>query len=146
MAKESPLPPKKSDISWTVHVPGWFRTYGSMTKEDRAAQKEYAGESVDLVWSTPPVSDADVGKKYWLEAQEGTHSFAKWLLERKNNVRRWSRLMRVGKSELKALFKPRRSLYERMLPTVRKNWFFLRDSGCTRRTVKFVAQANDETR
>jgi len=140
MENERPLPPKKTELCWKVKVPGWTRTYGSMSEEDRLAQKEYSGECIDLVWSIPPVSDADVGKKYWEEALEGTYSFSSWLSERKSNVSRWSRLMRVGRSELRALFKPRRSLYETFRSPVRKNWFFLRDIGRSRRNIKFVAK------
>jgi hypothetical protein len=40
MEKERPLPPKKNDLSWQVKLPGWNRTYGSMSKEDRVNQRE----------------------------------------------------------------------------------------------------------
>jgi hypothetical protein len=142
MEKERPLPPAKSDLSWHVRVPGWVRTYGSMTKADRALQKVYTGESVDHVWSTPPVKLRDLGEKYWLEVKDGTFAFSSWLEERKVSTYRWSRLMGVGRKALSVLFKPRKSLFYRWPRPIRKSWFFIRDVSTVRRNIKFVAAAN----
>jgi len=141
MEKERPLPPKKSHLSWAVQVPGWRRTYGSQTREDRDAQKQYAAESVDVVWSTVPVSELDLDAKYRNEVKEGTFAFSTWLEERKRSYLRWSRLMGVGKKEFNSLFKPRKSLFFRWPRPIRRSWFFIRDAASVRRNIKFVANS-----
>jgi len=142
MEKEHPLPPKKSHISWNVRVPGWKRTYGSMRKEDHLQQVVYNSESVDWVWCTPPTMTDALESSYRYEVKEGTFAFSSWLNERKCSIRRWSRLMGVSRTELKALFKPRKSLLFRWPKTGRRCWFFIRDVEAPRRNIKFSAQAN----
>jgi hypothetical protein len=156
MEKERPLPPKKSDLSWHIFVPGWRRTFGSMTEEDREAQKQYAAESVDVVWSTVPVSAPDLEAAYRYEVKEGTFSFSTWLNEYKNSTRRWSRLMGVGRRRcfhqsncsshckgegLNGLFRPRKSLFFRWPKPIRRSWFFISDVATVRRNIKFVANS-----
>jgi len=137
MEKEHPLPPKKNDLSWQVKLPGWSRTYGSMGKEDRVNQREYAAAAVDVVWSTPPVTNADLEVEYRNEVKEGTFSFSTWLAERKAQVGKWSGLLRVGRKELRVLFKPSRRLFDRWPRPMSKSWFFVRDESASRRFVKF---------
>jgi len=141
MEKERPLPPKKSDLSWSVVVPGWRRTFGTMSKEDRDAQKQYAAESVDVVWSTVPVSERGLEEAYRAEVKEGTFAFSSWLDERKRSYLRWSRLMGVGKKEFSTLFKPRASLFFRWPRPVRRRWFFISDTASVCRSIKFVASS-----
>jgi hypothetical protein len=142
MEKENPLPPKRTDISWQVQVPGWYRTYGYIDKSSRELQKVYRGESTELVWSTPPVHSSGVGKMYWEECQDGTFHFSRYLCERKEKARFWGRLAGLGTRALREFLTPRRSLFYRYGLPVRKSWFFLRDVGRLRRNVKFVAAAN----
>jgi hypothetical protein len=143
MEKERPLPPKKGDLSWQVRLPGWSRTYGSMSKEDRVLQREYAAEAVDVVWSTPPVVGNDLELAYRDEVKEGTFAFSTWLAERKSQSGRWSRLLRVGRGELRVLFKPKKSLFYRWPRPQAKSWFFVRDGAAPRRPVKFVPSTRE---
>jgi hypothetical protein len=92
---------------------------------------------VDVVWSTPPVVNTDLETLYREEVKEGTFAFSTWLAERKSQVGRWSRLLRVGRSELKSLFKPRKSLFYRWPRPPKRSWFFVRDGAGLRRPVKF---------
>nr|UJQ92002.1 MAG: putative RNA-dependent RNA polymerase [Botourmiaviridae sp.] len=158
LESEKPVPPRITDLSWQVKLPGWFRTYGSMTKDDHIAQKEYSGEVIDLVWSTPPVVCDELGKMYRDEVKEGTFAFSTWLEERKASSRRWARLMTArseggvlspsclrpirGLSHFKECFKPSAALFYRWSHPVRKTWFFSRDVGRLCRNIKFVAAAN----
>lgn len=137
MAEERPLPPEEGDVVWSVRIPGWRMTYGSMSNTDIERQKEHSALVTEACWSTT-FSPKESAENYGDAVLDGTSGFSSWLSERKRMRGLMCSMLRLSPQNFRRFSRPKRSLYESYRPPVRKSWFYISTTERAPRNVVFV--------